>query len=238
MAPIKKKYAKWRLKLIRRLRPRTFTVHGVCLPTDPAYVPNYVSNLVYEGRYERSEAAICKAELSHRDQVLELGGGIGFMGMLCAQICGSDNVTTYETNPDLERVIRKTHELNGVSPTLCMHAISREGSELTFFRDDNIISSGLIDRSFGGETTVSARAIADVLAEIRPTALVCDIEGAEIDVLADVDLSGIDKIIIELHPKIVGNEANDALVTSFEERGFEMAGGETKKVALFKCRMG
>jgi len=215
-------------------QPIWVRAHGVNLPTDPDMLPRELIELIYRDRYERQEAQLARAELLPDDRVLEIGAGIGFMGTIAAQICGSDNVLTYEANPDLEPIIRYTHALNSVAPTLRMRAVGPSSGEMTFYRNENIISSSLIDRDFGGGITVEAEAMSGILAGFRPTAIIADIEGAEISVFRNVDFSGVDKILIELHPKIVGETANEELLQSLHAQGFKLAAGTPKKVALLK----
>jgi len=217
-------------------RPKWVRACGVKLPTDPDMLPRDVIELIFRNRYERQGATLARTGLSTDDRVLEIGAGIGFMGTIAAQICGSDNVLTYEANPDLEPIIRHTHALNSVAPTLRMRAVAPSGGDVTFYRNDNIVSSSLIDHEFGGDITVQADAMSDILAGFRPTAIIADIEGAEISVFRNVDLSGVAKILIALHPKIVGEVANEELLASLYAQGFELANGTPKKVALLKRR--
>ncbi|MFN3613056.1 MAG: FkbM family methyltransferase [Rubrimonas sp.] len=231
-----------RKKLLRNLRhwylktrrPRRHRLHGVWLPTDPDYLPDDLIKAIYKGVYENEEAALARRRLARGDRVLELGGGVGLMGTIAAQACGSDNVITYEANPALERVIRRTHALNGVAPTLRMRAIAPRAGAVTFHVNDNIVSSSLLDRNFGGARTVEADALADVLATFRPNVVICDIEGAETAVFEDVDLSAVDRILIELHPKIVGAEPIAALLRRFETQGLVVTEGQPDKACYLE----
>ncbi|MEQ8964365.1 MAG: FkbM family methyltransferase [Azospirillaceae bacterium] len=233
---LRARFDEFRMAMRLRFRPRVVTLHGVRVPTDPALIPEEIIDLVYTGRYERAEAELCREVLRPEDRVLELGAGIGFMGSLCAKICGSGRVLTYEANTGVEPVIRRTHKLNRVSPELRMRAIAATSGESTFYFNDNIISSSLIDRDFGGARPVASDSFADVVEAFRPTVIVCDIEGAEVDVLPSADLRGVDRLVIELHPKIVGEESNERLISDLAEQGLHFDRGKTSKVALFVRR--
>lgn len=227
-----------KLHLEHRLkrRPRKVRNFGVTLPTDPDLLPEYVIDLIYRKRYEAHEAEICQRELRAGDRTLELGAGIGFIGSLAAKICGPGNVRSYEANVENESTIRRTHQLNRVAPDLRMQAVASRNGSITFYRNDNVISSSLVDRNFGGKTTVEAVALADVIADFRPNVIVCDIEGAEVEVFAAADLSGVDRILIELHPKIVGEHANERLLSTFQAQGLEFEYGNRSKVTFLKRR--
>lgn len=222
----------------RRLSERPTHVHhfGITLPTDPAIIPEHVIDLIYSERYEGDEARMIQKELRHGDRVLELGAGIGFIGCLAAKICGSENVRTYEANPKLEAIVRRTHELNNVVPDLRMQAIAKTTGPATFYQNDNVVSSSLVDRNFGGMIEVDGVALNDVVAEFRPSVIVCDIEGAEVDIFQSVDLSCVTRILIELHPKIVGTDANEEFIAFLEGQGFVFVHGKREKVAFFARR--
>lgn len=78
-------------------------------------------------------------------------------------------------------------------------------------------------------------ALADVLAELRPDVVVMDVEGAEIELLADVDLAEVRAMVVELHPHIVGEDKIAALMASLEARGFEVTGDMRKNVLLTRA---
>ncbi|MEL7285312.1 MAG: FkbM family methyltransferase, partial [Pseudomonadota bacterium] len=204
------------------------------LPTDSRLVPENVIDLIYRERYETQEAEVIQKELRQGDRVLELGAGIGFIGSLAAKICGSGNVRTYEANSNLEPLIRRTYELNGVTPDLHMKAIASSTGPVTFYQNDNVVSSSLVDRDFGGDTTVNGVSLSEVISEYMPDTIVCDIEGAEVDVFKGLDLSKVRTVLIELHPKIVGAAANDHFIESLSTAGLAFAYGRKEKVAFFK----
>ena len=122
-AGIRAKLRALKLAARQRFRPRVVTIGGVRVPRDPAMIPDEVIALIYQERWE-AEARLCREALRPGDRVLEIGAGTGFIGSLCARICGSENVLSYEANPRLEPLIRRTYALNGVSPTLRMRAIA------------------------------------------------------------------------------------------------------------------
>ena len=205
----------------RRLSsPRVASLHGVVATTDPSLVPRNIWRALYEGVYEAEEARACRNNLQPGDRVLELGGGIGLISVISAQICGSENVVTYEANPSLEAIIRRNYQLNGVAPQLRLKAISTQRGSTTFFANSNVLSSSLIQRKGASGIDVELDSIGDVCEELRPTCIVCDIEGAEIDVLPAADLSDVRLLVVEVHPHVVGEEKVAALIRHIEAQGF------------------
>lgn len=195
---------KWHLSL----GTRHYTHWGVKLNTGPQDIPPSVRSHVFKGGYEAVEAELVSAILAPGDRVLEVGTGIGFVSILCSKLAGEGRVTSYEANPALEPTIRANYALNGLNPDLRMRAVTVGGSPISFFANDNILSSSLIDRKLSEtEITVDSDAMSDVMEEIGPDVIVMDVEGAETDLLPAADLSGVRAMIVEVHPHITGADA-------------------------------
>lgn len=208
-------------KGIRRLlKAETVTIDGVTATTDPKWVSKAVRNGLFKETYEEPERILTRGALTKGDRVLEVGGGVGFVSLICAKICGAENVLTYEANPSMQAVIKKNFELNGLTPQLRSKAITSDGGEATFFISDNIISSSLYEREGGKAQKILADAMDAVIAEWKPTALVMDAEGAEVDILGGSNLDGLTKLILELHPHIVGEPAIQKLKDHLARLGF------------------
>jgi FkbM family methyltransferase len=203
----------------RALNVQQIALDGIVVSTDPTTLSKCVRDGLFKGTYEEPERTIIREALTSSDRVLEIGGGIGFVSLLCAKICGPHNVLTYEANPAMLATIRRNYALNNLTPTLRSKAIAPEAGEVTFFIDDNIVSSSLHTRA-GKPHTVAADSLNAVLAEWKPTALVMDIEGAETLVIPSSRLEGVEKIIVELHPHIVGEAAINALKDYLYKFGF------------------
>src|SRR5688500_8930840 len=63
--------------------------------------------------YETAEKQICHEFLRKDDSVLELGGGIGFIGLFCQKRLGVKNYVTVEANPQTIRILEENYRLNG-----------------------------------------------------------------------------------------------------------------------------
>ncbi|WP_298963451.1 FkbM family methyltransferase [uncultured Roseibium sp.] len=216
-------------KIRRKLDLKLISLKGIQLTTDLQDVPKGVRKQLFQKRYESEELELVRMALEPSDRVLEVGAGIGFIGIACAKICGADNILSYEPNPAMKCVIEKNYALNGLEPNLRCKVLAVEAGEIEFFFDESVLSSSLIDRQHGGATRVQADAISTVIDEYAPSTIVMDAEGAEIDLLRKCNLDGVNKIIIEMHPHIVGPEKIDALRKYLSDKGFS----EIK--ALRKC---
>lgn len=221
-------------KIRRKIEPKTVVISGVRLTAEPGDVPPEIRKQLYQKSYEKGEHALVEKALKPEDRVLEVGTGIGFISLSCAKICGPGNVLSYEPNPAMKRVIEKNYALNDLHPTLRNKVLSVQSGEVEFFVSENVLSSSLIDRKHGGAARIQADAIADVVKDYDPTAIVMDVEGAEVELLRSCDLEGVNKMILEVHPHIVGKDAIEDLLNYLEEQGFRILSTASKRVLLHR----
>ena len=66
---------------------------------------------------------------------------------------------------------------------------------------------------------VAVQSLPDTLARIRPTVLVCDIEGAEAGLLPAADFTGLRVAVIELHPQWIGQAGVQAVFDAMHRAG-------------------
>ena len=221
--------AKSPLRSLRRLwhkllGSRVITIDGVRLHSGPDSASRQVRNGLYKGDYEAGERTLLPRAVRPGDRVVEIGAGIGLISLLCHRLAGPGRVASYEANPKMAEIIRRNFALNGIEPDLTMKAVTEDGAPLRFFVDDNIISSSMIRRRDGvAEIEVESEAIGDCIARHRPDVIVMDVEGAELGLLRRADLSGIKRILVEMHPHIVGREAVAALAEDIGKAGFDLA---------------
>jgi FkbM family methyltransferase len=204
-------------------RPAAVDVAGVKLGTTSPLVTSKIRRLIYRGSYEGAEMRLVHRHLKADDQVLELGAGLGAVGTLCALMIGSHRVATVEANPTLEPVIRETHRLNDVSPTLLVAMVDSEEGEGTFYVHPEFHGSSAIQRTDAAKAiTVQKVSLPSLLARYRPTFLIADVEGHEQQIFRDVDLGPIRKICLELHPHIIGDRACNEVIDRLRAQGFTM----------------
>ena len=163
-----------------------------------------------------------------QDTVLELGAGIGFMSTTAVRHCDVRKVVSYEANPALIPYIRSVHRANGVSDRAEVRnalLAGRKGKPVNFFVRRNLLASSLEPRQGDGDggvvstEKVEVHGINTVLKEISPSVLLCDIEGAEADLLPKADLSGLRLAIVELHPQWIGQSGVQAVFDAMHKGG-------------------
>lgn len=208
----------------RALRPSIIRHFGVRLALDPTVLSPAIVESLYRGGYEGPEVEIVRATLAPDDRVLEIGGGLGFVGVIAAQIVRPPGqILIVEANPQLIPLMERNFALNGVRPTVRNVVLGKGGaSEVSFYLHDDFWASSLVKFSGGREIKVPQRDVRGAFDEFRPTYLIVDIEGGEIDLFDGLSLDGVEKLCLEVHPGQTGQPAIDRMFASFARQGFAL----------------
>ena len=192
---------------------------GIKVPFVPNVISERMADVIRKGRYEASEIKLLRKLLRADDRVLELGAGVGVVSTVAAKIVGPGNVTTIEANPDLIQVIKETHKLNGVENVEVLHGVGTcapTSATIDFWMREHFWASSLAPLKNDTDTTrriqVPQIDLNDLAKRCAPTVLVMDIEGGEIDLLPELDLSTCRHVVIELHPRVYGLEGVDRCI--------------------------
>jgi FkbM family methyltransferase len=206
----------WRLLV----RPERVRLHGVAVELGALATPA-LRRAVYSERYERGEARCVLLRLAPSDVVLEVGAGIGFISTLCALRVGGARVTAVEANPSLLPRLRATHAANGVAPEVVHAVLGRENGSAELSIEGEYVSSSLRARSANAERVrVPQLAVNALLRRVAPTFVVIDIEGGEAELLPVIDWTGVRKLALELHPKLIGEAKTRELLALLAAHGF------------------
>ncbi len=173
------------------------------------------------GSYEGGELAAIERYIQPDDIVLEMGTGIGFIALFCSKVVGPRNVHTFEANPNLETKIRKNFALNDMFPQLTIAALGDCDGEVEFHLQPEYWSSSRLQRSNSTQTIkVKQLSVNTVLEAIRPTIIVMDIEGGECELIPIMNLTGVQRVMVELHPYLTGEEAATSVENRLLSAGF------------------
>lgn len=195
--------------------------HGVLLPVKHPLVSPGIAREIYLGDYEAKEIEIIGKRLDPDDIVFEVGAGLGFLSAFCARLAGSERVFTYEANPELIPLIRATHAKNGVAPTLTNALLAQGDGEREFRIDDDFWASSA-HRGGGRSITVRQLDLNTELARVRPTFMIVDIEGGEVEFFAGADLSMVRKICVETHLDVLGDRPLSEMFALLVTQGFAL----------------
>jgi FkbM family methyltransferase len=199
------------------------TTHGVKVPIGP-HVTTPVWEYLRAGGYEALEARVITERLRRDDVVVEVGGGLGFTSALCAQRINPADVHVYEADPSMQRAIEELYHLNGLAPDLHMYALGPSDGTMVLHVTEHFWESSSIQPNAPVKATVTVpvRSFEREMAGYarRPNFLIIDIEGGEFDFFREVSLTGIDKILCEVHYELLGSEKVRDLEGRFRGKGF------------------
>ena len=176
-----------------------------------------------KGRYEAHERRLARDLLNYGDRVLEVGTAIGVVTMTAASIVGAENIMTFDANPQIVSDAQENFALNDLAG-IASHVgvLANRGSEILArqtvpfgiarqFWASRLFANGnepdIVDM-----VEVKTVCLEGKIAEHRATALICDIEGGETELLTGADLTGIRTIIMETHTRRAGVELTNAMM--------------------------
>jgi FkbM family methyltransferase len=203
--------------------------NGVKVPFVPAIITPKIERPMRNNRYEGGEVAALRRILRAGDRVLELGAGIGLLSTLSAMVAGVERIVAVEANPDLIPLIHETHRLNGVTTVDLRNGIAaaHDGTDVPFYVRGDFWSSSMEPKSrpYLREVSLPCFGVDTLMAELRPTVIVCDIEGGESGLFDAVDMACVRAVVIELHPKVYGVAERDRILAILASKGLHVAAG-------------
>ncbi len=185
------------------------TCLGVRVPASEFIDPGQARR-IGRAKYEGQEIAGALHVVGPQDRVLEVGAGLGIVGAVIAHNCRPERMISFEANPALLPQINRLYRLNDLESVIearnavLISAPDRPDS-LPFHIHPSFRSSSLIAQEDSIQAVqVPTEGFAEVCADLRPTVLISDIEGGELDLLRHADLSGFRAVVIEFHGRAYG----------------------------------
>lgn len=203
-----------------------FEVHGVKLRVPGKAINAALKAELENGNYEWNERLAVTRHVTPTDRVLDIGAGVGFISSLAAQLCGAKNLVSVEASPVLQDVLRANLDENGARGSTLVHAAvvpdSHEGDTVTFAVTGAFWASALAGHEVGEaeKVTVPAARLSDLLAEHRPSVVVMDVEGAEVEFATQPWPDHVRLLILEIHTKKYPPRSVKALFDGFSAQGF------------------
>jgi len=188
-----------------------------------------IRNRLLSGAYEAHEKQMCFDFLHPDDSVVEIGGAIGFIGLLCQKKIGIRNYFCFEANPRTYEILKRNYQLNGLEPRVWNIALAHSDGHVDLevgsdFWENSICYSQKRENCVK-TVRVTAGTLQTLLALVpeKVNTLIIDIEGAEQFIDMSQVPESVSKIIIELHPKVLGPELTYKIVANFISLGFRVA---------------
>jgi FkbM family methyltransferase len=177
-------------------------------PFDPAVITPAIYDAITTGRFETEEARQIPAIVRPGDRVLEIGAGLGFISTLLSRQPSVGEVIAVEANPHLMEYMVELHGVNGVRKVRRLNTVLTNGParrETFYLRQDFWMGSLMAGPNPYLDTVeVPTTNLNALLRDEGVNLIVCDVEGAEAFLFDDADLSGVDRIFLELHDHVTG----------------------------------
>jgi FkbM family methyltransferase len=203
----------------RLLRPATIDIEGVRINARSPLMPLSLRKAIYHADHEASERLAVQAMVRPGDRVLEGGAGIGLVTISAAKIAGSGQVVSYEPGPSSYAMLKENVAMNSVEVDCRNRALGPQAGALNFHVSDNLVGSRAAVGPSDGVMNVVVDGISDALTETSSNVLILDIEGGEVDLIDACPLDRLDRIIMEIHPKIVGYERTSRMIAKIINAG-------------------
>lgn len=198
---------------------------GVKVPLNPAIITTKIERAIRKDRYELDEVTGTPKFVEKDDRVIELGSGIGFISTFLATQLGVENILCVEADPNLCDFIRTVHELNGVGGVEVHNCVGlndagTEGSIKFYVRNPFWSSSLDEEDSYESVIDVPSVKLSRLIKDFNANTLIVDIEGGEKVLFQPTDLSGIEKVFLEVHTRKIKRIGIKNCFDALSERGF------------------
>lgn len=206
----------------------TIQCRNVALPDEPDLLTPRVRESLLKQRFESKEADQVTKLIKQDDRVLELGAGLGFISAVAGLAEPDATILSYEANPRLIPYIAAVHQMNHlgncrvVNAALTSSITALQKKQATFYlrRDFWGSSFSAAPNDWYDTTSVPLHSLNAVIEAFQPTFIVCDIEGAELDVFLNATLSGVTRVLLEIHSKTLTRRGVKTLFDAFSSRDF------------------
>jgi FkbM family methyltransferase len=203
------------------------TLDGLTFAVPESKDRRYFEGMVWLGEYEAFERYAIARFLLPDLPVVELGGSIGVVSCLTnSRLARPEKHVVVEANPGLIAPLTANRDRNRCRFGIVNAALAYGHATVAFHVSDSSVASTLLDTT-GATRAVDVEAVTfESLvkgAGFGRCALVCDIEGAEIDLVAheaEALAAFVELFIVEVHPQLVGAQAVAALEARLRAVGF------------------
>lgn len=157
--------------------------------------------------------------INREDVVLDLGMHIGVFAVYVSKVAGM----VIGVEPDLENygIACMNLEENGCTNNHLYRAavVGDERTEAPFWLNRKRGKDGhsLIEKRGRERVMVPCVNISDLISQHKPTKIKMDIEGAEVEVMRGLDLSGVEHIVIEYHRVFLGDREDNRFYDEIQD---------------------
>lgn len=200
-------------------------LNGIKIPLLPEVLSANMEKAIVNNIYERGEYNELERIIQEGENILEIGAGIGYMSALCRKNPKVNEITIFEANSQLIDFIRLVHDINEIKNVTLNHGVLLNNyyhKQIDFYVRKDFWASSLNKEKFGHKKVekVSVYNFNKIINEVKPSLIICDIEGGELNLFKNSDLTGVKKIYVELHQKLLGRRGMQEIFKILNNRGF------------------
>jgi FkbM family methyltransferase len=159
--------------------------------------------------------------------------------LLCQKELGIRNYACFEANPKTTEILKRNYELNGMKPNVYNLALGCSDGEVDLeigsdFWENSIVTG---DPQRGCKTVRVGCGTLETLLKrcgLMPNVLIIDIEGAEQFIDFTALPPTVNKVIMEIHPGVIGQAAAYDIVAALVNRGFRVAREQNQTFAFLR----
>lgn len=202
-----------------------FEIEGIVLGVPDSMLNNTLTRKLSSGDYEGNEARATRMRVKSGQRVLELGGGIGYISSISAQLTDPSNIVLVEANPALLPVIKNNLKRNNASDVSILHGAvvnDIDAKDSVLFRLGRVFWGSSLaspDTPEGEIVEVPAVGFHQLMKSHQPHVVIMDIEGAEEHLFDRPWPNVVRQVIMELHPKKYEASAIKRIVDCMSESG-------------------
>jgi len=217
--------------------PTQCVINGVTLQLD--CLPQSMQQILLAGSYEQSEMKILPELICSSDKVLEIGAAIGLLGLFCRKVLKVEKLVSVEPNPTTLTYLRKNYELNGIKPNIIEAALTKDLGPVRFFAQDMFWADSIIGElkhENSKEMIVEGLPFTSLVERVGFVfnALIIDIEGAEQYISIKSIPDHVCKILIEIHPELIGVRKAYGILEDLIRMGFQVRGQHLNSWSLIR----
>ena len=202
-------------------------IDGLTYSVDCPYIGTGHKSTLAFGLHEVEERALARRWLPGDVPVIEIGGGLGVVSCLInRKLQRPRDHVVVEANPVMVEILERNRDINGCGFRVINKALAYDCDAIDLSLDGEFVGSTIFGNA-GRTLRVPATTISEILdhAGFECCGIVCDIEGAEADLIQRELTALRDRIqffMAEMHPAILGAEAVNRLERDVESLGFRL----------------
>jgi FkbM family methyltransferase len=216
---------KWFAPPVPPPSPSQLDYFGVKIQLD--CLPEGMQKVILSGSYETPEIKVLPGLILPSDRVLEIGAAIGFLGLFCRKNIKVTELVSVEPNPKTLACLLRNYELNQFKPNVIEAALTAVDGPVSFYTSDMFWTDSVVagvEPGAGSQITVPGLTFESILtkAGINFNTLIIDMEGGEQFLQPRSIPEGIKKILIEIHPDMIGARSAYFILESLIRSGFQV----------------